>query len=164
MISYIWRAKPKAAALVEMAIVLLLLLTITLGIIEFGMMMKAYLTLSDVAREGSRSASLGSPTGVVDNRIIGTISTLGLRSLDLTDVYLEYRTYARATGYWSSWTTLGNTADGTENNAPNNDTYESQVRVRLVYGYRLVTGSFFAPIIGQGGTVSLKSSMVMKRE
>ena len=164
MISYIWRAKPKAAALVEMAIVLMVLLTMTFGIIEFGMMMRAYLTIAEVARDGVRSAALGNPTGVVDSRIVNTTSALGLSSMDLTSVYQEYRTYAKATGVWSSWTTLGNTPDGTQNNAPNDATYESQVRIRLVYSYHLITGRLFAAIFGPSGLVSLNTSGVMKRE
>ena len=158
------RANRKAAALVEMAIVLTILLTLTFGIIEFGMMIKAYLTVSNVAREGVRSSSLGSPTGVVDSRIISTTTALGLNSMYVTSVYQEYRTYTRATGVWSSWMTLGNTVDGTQNNAPNNDIYESQLRVRLVYTYHLVTGTMFTSIFGPSGTVALRTSMVMKRE
>jgi Flp pilus assembly protein TadG len=51
------------AAAVEMAIVLPLLLLLVFGIIDFGRMLNAQLTLSAAAREGARWAALGQ-TGV----------------------------------------------------------------------------------------------------
>jgi hypothetical protein len=49
------------AAAVEMAIVLPLLLLLVFGIIDFGRMLNAQLTLSAAAREGARWAALGQP-------------------------------------------------------------------------------------------------------
>ena len=141
---------------------MLLLLTIVLAIMEFGFMFFNYMGLSEVGQAGCRSASLGSKTSVVLNRISQTATGVGLNNSRLTTIVLEYRTYTKATGVWSGWTTLGDATN--YNDAPANDTYDSQVRVRLKYDYALVTGSFLAPIVGQGGIVSLAGTAVMRRE
>jgi Flp pilus assembly protein TadG len=53
--------RDSGAAAVEMAIVLPLLLLLTFGIIDFGRMLNAQVTLSAAAREGARWAALGQP-------------------------------------------------------------------------------------------------------
>lgn len=53
------RNKQRGAALVEFAIVAVLLFTLLLGIIDYGLLFKDYLALSQVAREGARTAALG---------------------------------------------------------------------------------------------------------
>lgn len=57
------RARDDGAAAVEMAIVLPILLILVFGIIDFGRMLNAQITLSAAAREGARWAALGQ-TGV----------------------------------------------------------------------------------------------------
>ncbi|MGC9668324.1 TadE/TadG family type IV pilus assembly protein [Planosporangium sp. 12N6] len=47
------------AAAVEMALVLPLLLFIMFGVIDFGRMLNAQITLTEAAREGARAAALG---------------------------------------------------------------------------------------------------------
>ncbi len=49
----------RGAAAVEMAIILPLLLFVLFGIIDFGRMLNAQLTLTEAAREGARAAALG---------------------------------------------------------------------------------------------------------
>jgi Flp pilus assembly protein TadG len=47
------------AAAVEMALVLPLLLFVIFGVIDFGRMLNAQITLTEAAREGARAAALG---------------------------------------------------------------------------------------------------------
>lgn len=49
-----WRRRERGAAMVEMAIVLPLLLLLVFGIIEFGRLYNAQVTLTHAAREGIR--------------------------------------------------------------------------------------------------------------
>ncbi len=146
-----------------MAIVLFLLLLLVLGIAEFGIMFRNYLTVSEVARAGARSAALGSRVSIVSDRISTTASALGLNPGNLTATSMEYRVYDKANGVWSGWTTLGDAGDG-YNNAPSDADYDSQVRVSVTYVYPLVTGSFFESIIGSGGDITLTGSCAMRRE
>jgi len=58
------RADDRGAAAVEFALVLPLLLILIFGIIDFGRMLNAKITLSEAAREGARAtALLGSDAG-----------------------------------------------------------------------------------------------------
>lgn len=57
------RAEPRhtdrGSAAVELAIVLPVLLLLVFGVIDFGRMLNAQITLTEAAREGSRAAALG---------------------------------------------------------------------------------------------------------
>ncbi|HHX50646.1 MAG TPA: pilus assembly protein [Clostridia bacterium] len=53
-----WSDK-KGQSLVELALVLPILLMLLLGIVEFGRIYGAYLTISHAAREGARHAAVG---------------------------------------------------------------------------------------------------------
>ncbi|MEV1287636.1 TadE family protein [Micromonospora sp. NPDC049679] len=53
--------RDRGAAAVEMALVTPLLLLLLFGIIDFGRMMHAQITLTEAAREGARGASLRQP-------------------------------------------------------------------------------------------------------
>ncbi len=142
----------KGAALVEFAIVVSLLFTLVFGIIEFGLMMKDYLTLNQAAREGVRSAAVGSPTSVVETRVRNSAATLNAAQITIT---LQKRT--DVTGAWGA---LGNSTDGQYNNALPGD----QVRVLLAYPHTLVTGRFFSWMAGGGTSIALHGDMVMRRE
>jgi Flp pilus assembly protein TadG len=140
------------AALVEFAIVVTLLFTLVFGIIEFGLMLKDYLGLSQAAREGARSAALGSPVSIVETRIRS--STVMLNPGDLTI------TLQRRTGDAGGWASLANTPDNKYNNASPGD----QVRVSLKYPHHLITGKMFSWIAGGGTSFNLNTDMVMRRE
>jgi len=72
------RADERGAAAVEMALVLPLLLFILFGIIDYGRLLNAQLTLTEAAREGARAAALGQSA---DSRVqsaaggLGTVTT-----------------------------------------------------------------------------------------
>ncbi|SDY90895.1 TadE-like protein [Micromonospora pattaloongensis] len=53
----------RGAAAVEMALVMPLLLLLLFGIIDFGRMLHAQITLTEAAREGARAESLRQPAG-----------------------------------------------------------------------------------------------------
>lgn len=53
------RARDRGAAAVEMALVLPLIVFLVFGIIDFGRMFNAQITLTEAAREGARAVALG---------------------------------------------------------------------------------------------------------
>lgn len=72
------RKRERGAAAVEFALLLPILLLIVFGIIDFGRMLNAQITLTEAAREGARAESLGSDP---DTRVqeasenLGTVTT-----------------------------------------------------------------------------------------
>lgn len=153
----------RGAALVELAIVLVVLMLLVTGIMEFGLMFRNYLDVGQSVSAGCRSAALGSGTSVVGSRITSTLTALGLNTQYSTSTVLQYRTYNKLTGVWTGWQTLGNAPSG-YNNAPSDATYDSQIKITMVYTYPLATGAFLSPIIGQNGNVRLSGTCVMRRE
>lgn len=80
-----WRAR--AAAVVEFAVVLPLLLTILFGIIQYGWVFMVRQTLSTAAREGCRLAVLQSSVEPFDNvatRVANVMSPTGLTTYSVT--------------------------------------------------------------------------------
>ncbi len=53
----------RAQSLVELALILPTFLILTLGIIDFGMGLRAYISVSAATREGARYAAIGNPAG-----------------------------------------------------------------------------------------------------
>ncbi|NPV48530.1 MAG: pilus assembly protein [Armatimonadetes bacterium] len=142
----------------EFAVILPLFIGLLFSIIEFGFMFRNQLIVQQAAREGARHAALGKTTGEITARVQASMVNL---PLDRLTIVQEYRTLSGTT--WSSWSTLGNTTtDPVTNNAPQG----AQVRVRLTFTHRLLTGPLFARMIGQPGatSVNLHSQMVMRRE
>ncbi len=71
--------KRKAAAVVEMAVVLPILLTILFGIIEFGWTFMVYQSITNAAREGCRVAVLeGSTDEDINARVDEYMELIGL--------------------------------------------------------------------------------------
>lgn len=137
------RGNRKGAAMVEFAIVVMLLFTLVFGIIEFGLLIKDYLTLSQAVREGSRSAALGSPMNIVVARVQNSAPTLVGANIDPIELYKRPAT--TPSGSWE-----GPLAD-------NDSTTGMQVRVRAEYPHQLLTGFF-------GSTITISADMVMRRE
>jgi Flp pilus assembly protein TadG len=62
-------ARERGAAAVELALLLPMLLMVICGIIDFGRMLNAQVTLTQAAREGVRAAALGQTTTQVNSRV-----------------------------------------------------------------------------------------------
>jgi len=145
----------RGAALVEFALILPILLMLFLGIIEFGVVMMHQLTLVQIAREGSRHASLGKPVAQIQARILNTGGALPNHN-ELT-MHFDVSNNDGQTWVLDS---LHDNAGG-ENDAPPG----SLIRVRLIWPHHLLTGSFFAWLAGvQNNTLPLKSDVIMRRE
>lgn len=144
----------RGAAMVEFAIVALLLFTILLGIIRFGMLIKDYLGLNQAVREGARSAALRSNQSVVVERVKNSAPTLDPTKINPVNVY--YRIYNASTNSWSDWIP-GVPPD-------NLAQYHVQVRVQANYSHKLITGSFFSWLVNGADSITVGSEMVMKRE
>lgn len=72
-------ARDRGAAAVEMALVLPLIVFLVFGIIDFGRMFNAQITLTEAAREGARATSLGQ---AAEPRV--TAATQGLGAVTTT--------------------------------------------------------------------------------
>jgi TadE-like protein len=143
----------RGAALVEFAIVVPLLMLLLMGIMEFGMILHDYLSISQGAREGVREAAIGSPRAKVRQRTMRA----SLPAITQDMIQIDY--YDDGQG---RWTEAKDDAGGVSNLVPP----KSLIRVRIVnYPHRLITGSFFAWLPGvQGGILPLTGSMTMRRE
>ena len=142
----------KGVALVEFALVVMLLFTLFLGIIEFGVIIFRQFTLTQVAREGSRHASLGRSVEQIEERIQNTAGALNANDIVISLTYStdDGQTYPN---------TLGN-------NGPDNDALPGNlIKVHLDYPHHLVTGAFFAPLFSaQNNTITLNTDVIMRRE
>jgi Flp pilus assembly protein TadG len=72
----------RGQAMVEFVLVLPALMLILLGIVQFGVVFKQYLTLTDAVREGARKAAVarhytGSKEGYVKSEVVKSGSDLG---------------------------------------------------------------------------------------
>ena len=135
--------------MVEFAIVALLLITLVFGIIEFGLLIKDYLAINHAAREGARSAALGSPTSVIVTRVQNTAPAMTVPAGGIA------LTTGSPTSAPDTWTSLGNTADGKNNAAPGN-----LILVQVSYEHELITGGLF----NSGAPISISAKMIMRRE
>lgn len=60
----------KGQSLVEFALIIPVVLLILLGILEFGMMLNSYLTISNASREGARQGAIGSSDSDIQAKIM----------------------------------------------------------------------------------------------
>ena len=149
------RKRRRGAALVEFALIVPLLLMLFLGIVEFGVMMLHQLTLAQVAREGSRHASLGRTVAEIDTRMLNMAGALPNQNELVVD--LSYSTDQGVTYPYA----LGDAGGGSENDAPPG----GLIKVTLDWPHHLITGSFFSWLSGaQGDTLPLKAEVIMRRE
>jgi Flp pilus assembly protein TadG len=145
--------KRRGAALVEFAIVVPLLMMLLMGIMEFGMILHDYLSISQGAREGVREAAVGSP----QSKVRGRVMRASLPAITPEMIQVHY--YDEAQGRWVD---ARDDSSGTSNLVPP----KSLIRVRVAnYPHRLITGSFFAWLPGvQGSVLPLTGGMTMRRE
>jgi hypothetical protein len=151
----------KGATMVEMAIVLPFLVLLVFGIFEVGLLMKDYLGLNQAAREGARIASIGSPLATIDARIMASAPSIDVSRLTWSG---QWRTYDDSGGTWGPWTLLRD--DGWGSDLRNNAKPGSQVKISVELEHQLVTGQVmdFLSDADKPGTVTLRSSMILRRE
>ena len=146
--------------MVEMAIVMPLLVLLVFGILEVGLLRKDYLGLNQAAREGARIASIGSPLSTIDARIMASAPSIDVSRLTWSGEWCEYD----ASGAAGAWTALADTGYGSD--LRNNAKPGSQVKISVELQHRLVTGQVmdFLSDADKPGTVTLRSSMILRRE
>lgn len=79
-----WIKENKGQSFVEFALILPILLIIVMGIIEFGLMFNAYLTISNASREAARYGSLGGSDIEITERVVLVASHLDETALSVT--------------------------------------------------------------------------------
>ncbi|HOM72539.1 MAG TPA: pilus assembly protein [Armatimonadota bacterium] len=138
----------RGAALVEMALIVSLLFVLLFGLIDFGLLLKDYLALSQVSREASRSAAVGSSMATINSRISTWCSSVGLDYSDLepTIVFTDPNT--------GEVYPLGDS--GTHNDAP----MGAMISVTLEYPHQMIAGGLF----GVPDNWQLQTTMVTRRE
>jgi Flp pilus assembly protein TadG len=141
----------KGTALVEFAIIALLLFTLVFGIIEFGLMAKDNLALSQAARAGARIAAIGKTP---DDIKTATISqSIGVSHLTASNISVT--TGAPGTNQ-ELWAALGVSASTSQNDAA----VGNLIRVRVTYNHNLITKLFF----GNSNSITLHGDMIVRRE
>jgi len=90
----------RGQSLVEFSLVLPVLLIMVFGIIDFGMGLRSYISLTNATREGARFAAVGNPAGAYPDDCDGSTSTsavgrvcVAMEGLDLGDVQTVSVTY-----------------------------------------------------------------------
>lgn len=149
----IWKMRigNRGAALVEFSLVAMMLILLVFGITEFSLLMKDYLSLSQAAREGARSAALGQDAATITSVTQSSATALSPDQEQQIAVNISYRVYD-GTSWPSAWT------PGTPPTTLTNS--EVQVQVQAAYAHPLIIG----PLFGLGSTRTLTASMVMRKE
>ena len=83
----------RGQSLVEFALVLPVLMIMVFGIIDFGMGLRSYISLTNATREGARFAAVGNPAGAYPTDCNGSTTTsvigrvcVAIEGLDLADL------------------------------------------------------------------------------
>jgi Flp pilus assembly protein TadG len=76
--------KNKGQALVETALILPIIIVILMGIIDFGLLFNNYLVIANAAREGARSAAVGSTDALITTSINNMTATLDQTKITIT--------------------------------------------------------------------------------
>jgi Flp pilus assembly protein TadG len=149
------RPRDRGQSLVEFALLIPIFLILVFGIIDFGLGLRAYISLTQSTREGARFASIGNPAGTFSTGGSGecngtTTSTVvgrvcrTMNGLDLTDVQSVTVTY------------------------PNGNSPGESVRVSASYEYEYITPVRRLVTFFSGGSLpsflTLSSSTEMRLE
>ena len=139
------RGRRRGAALLEFALVLPVLVLVLLGIIDFGLLNRETLVVSNAAREGARAAALGETSSGVRDRIqnmaappLQPDSAGRFRNGTVT---LEQATPSGPTGQtlaYGPWPPDVGEAPNRKNAVARG----SYVRVTVLYNHRSITGLF----------------------
>lgn len=137
-----------AAAVIEFAVVIPVLLMFVLGIIEYGRMLMVAQVTTNASREGARYAVQADTTATgVDTYVRGYLKSASVPDAAVTTVALEYQDSA---GTWQTCT------------GPSTLTAGTQVRVRVEIDFSKVSwlpSTVFVP----SGTL-LKGTTIMRKE
>jgi Flp pilus assembly protein TadG len=146
--------------MVEMAIVTPLLVLLVFGILEVGLLIKDYLGLNQAAREGARTAAVGAPLSTINARIMNSAPSIDTSRLTWSGEWCEYD----SSGTPGAWTPLADVGSGSD--LRNNAKSGSQVKISVVLEHQLVTGQImdFLSDADKPGTVTLRTSMILRRE
>ncbi len=140
----------RGVALVEFALVALLLITLAMGILDFGTLYFHSMTLNQAAEEGARAASLGRPADEVETVVKESAATLDVSKVTVT---CFYRMKVGNEDEWpDEWT------EGAPGEVPNFANY--QVKVGATYLCNRLAGSFF----GQNPAVLSSPDVIRKME
>jgi Flp pilus assembly protein TadG len=141
-------ARRPAAAVIEFAVVVPVLLMFVLGIIEYGRMLMVAQVTTNASREGARYAVQADTTASgVDTYVRNYLKSASVPDAAITTVALEY---LDATNTWQTCT------------SPSTQTQGTQVRVRVEIDFTKVSwlpSTVFVP----SGTL-LKGTTVMRKE
>ena len=74
----------KGSATVEFALVSVLFVTLMLGIVEFGLMIRSYHTLSNAVYEGARAAAVGGTVSTIQNTVVTAAYGLNMSTSNVT--------------------------------------------------------------------------------
>ena len=91
----------KGIALLEFAIIALLLLTLAIGIIDWGLITQDSQALSNAVREGAREASLGGTPDSITS-VVMTNAPTPKQGETPTTVTVRYREFIDPSG-WTDW-------------------------------------------------------------
>lgn len=142
-------------AIVEFALVVPILLTLLLGIMEFGWLVRNSLTLSNAAREGARVASLGRTTTDIRTRIQNSVGTLRVTSPN-GDIIMRWSDNNGTDGYPF---TITDTTATTSTPAVNTVPPGKLIRITVRTNNQALTGFF--PFLRDRNVVSFAT---MRRE
>lgn len=138
----------------EFAIVCMLLITLAIGIVDFGVLAMDYLSLGSAAREGAREAAVGVYTdhatalAAVREEVISTAPTPDTDNGEQLDIVLEYRGKIEKT--WGSWGSLNDVSP---------EASDVQVRVRTTYTCNRISGTLLGT-----NPMTMRAAEVRRRE
>lgn len=141
------RMDNKGVALVEFAIIALVLLTLAIGIVDFGLLMKDHLALSNGVREGAREASLGGAPDEIKAKVIANAPTPNLQDGETLTVTVKFHEWLQDD--WGEWTDLEDISG----------TSKVEARIKAEYRCNRVSGTFLGT-----NPITLGSQLIVKRE
>ncbi len=136
------RTRRGGTSLVELALVVPVLLSILLGIIDFGWLERNTLIIANAAREGVRAAALGQPTSNITSRICTSgapaLQCDAVGNITNGSILMEQAAPVGSPLVYTPW--LGDVATGsTQTNSVPPGNY---VRITVTYNHRSITGLF----------------------
>ncbi len=139
----------RGVALLEFVLIALLLMTLAIGIIDFGILAKDKMTLGSAARDGAREAALGGNLTSVTNAVNAAAPKPNTTDGEKLAVSLWYRNATLGEG-WTAYKEPTDIPTGITN---------VQVKVGVTYACNRIAGTFLGT-----NPISLSTEEVMRRE